>query len=618
MLTKKKKTNSTRSLREKSRLTAYAPYLPLDFSEIDTQANQLADLIELRFEELAHILLEYESYEVVVDEIERTLDLLRNLRENKKYFKLRIGAVATFLPRNQPLYAFACFVLVPSFMASEAHFRIPHNMKRFFPKLLALLEINKRCPNITVSHGQRLDFLRDRTALRINLKTEETLPVTEAVIFTGTPDHAEQLRMSFDQRTLFITNGSGHNPIVVSKDANVSNAVKATLTLQLYNQGQDCAAPNAVLVHEKIFSEFLRILRDEIRLVRVGDYRDRRCRVGPISEPKDLVRIQDFLIDNREWLDPTTPGIVRAYDAILEPTIITKPLKLGGNFNEIFAPAFFVQKYDKDSDLALYFEDSHYAKNAMYVTLYGNSPYVGSLIGRSVEGKILHEKRSFLKDTHLHAHGSERGTQPYGGNGYGASNLSVNGQVIPKATLPQRDIYECVAKPLLRKGALAERLVTLKNATGVIYKDVQKMMRLKSRNPGQSEKIDLAGTIYIDFGGIKNNGRRYIKLEQDHTIHLLDRPNAEYIKKINPTDIKQIRALRNLILASRSMQPEDFATAVYALAANARASKIENRKRQLQFFKNVYQLLFGKESGPRLAQFLLEVDQNKVCTLLDI
>src|SRR3990167_4723429 len=128
---------------EKSPHATYAPYTLIDFSKSQKLANALAERIETRFEELAHILLEYESYEVVTDEIARTLDLLRNLNENRDYFQLRVNEVTTFLPKNQPLYAFTCFVVVPSLMAHEVHFRIPQSMRHFFPKLLAVLDTRR-------------------------------------------------------------------------------------------------------------------------------------------------------------------------------------------------------------------------------------------------------------------------------------------------------------------------------------------------------------------------------------------------------------------------------------------------------------------------------------------
>ncbi len=598
--------------------TDFTPYTKLDFTSINRTTNELVDHLESRYEELAHILLEYESYEVVVDEINRTFDLLRHISENEEYFKLRVGSVTSFLPRNQPLYALTCFVLVPSLMASEVHFRIPHSMTHFFPKLLALLEVAKRFPNVKVSIKQRVDFLKERSALRVNPETKGTHPVTEAVIFTGTPVHADQLRNVFDQSTLFITNGAGHNPFIVSKDADIVKAVDASLKLKLYNQGQDCASPNTILVHKDVYTDFLRILRDEIRTVKVGDYRDRKCRVGPISDPKDLVRIQDLLIQNREWLDPTTPGIIRSNDAILEPTIITKPLRLGGNFEELFAPALIVQKYDDDADLALYFEDARYALNAMYITVYGTSKYIKSFVGRTVGDRVLHEKSSVLHNIHLHTFGQERGTQPYGGNGYGASSISIHGVVTPKATLPQRDIFEWVAEPLLKETALKNRLELLRKATELIYKDVQKLMRLKNDLDEETSEISLSSYTYFDLEGTVEDKLRYTRLDQERIHILLESPNAAFITKLSLRELELVRNLNKLIVAERNLPLEDFSTKLYALSADPKASKSENRKKQFKFFQIVYQLLLGKDSGPRLAQFILEVDEEQISKLFDV
>src|SRR3989344_5101936 len=339
---------------------------PIDFSVVNRTALAFADHLSSHFENIAEILLEYESFEVVEDEFNRTMDLFKSLDENKNYFVLRINEVTAFLPRNQPLYAFACFVVVPSLMAHEIHFRIPHSMRGFFPKLLKVLKISKFFPNIIVSKKERLEFLKERSALLVDPKSRDSVPVTAAVIFTGTSHHADQLRLIFDPRTLFIANGSGHNPFVVSTDADIPKAVEATLILQLYNQGQDCAAPNAILVHQKVYRQFLHSLRAELAKVKIGPYRDRSCRVGPISEPEDLKRIGALIVNNYKWLDPSTKGVIRFAEAIVEPTIICKPLKEGGNYTEVFAPIIFVQKYEQDTDLALYFENPQYVRNAMY------------------------------------------------------------------------------------------------------------------------------------------------------------------------------------------------------------------------------------------------------------
>jgi lysyl-tRNA synthetase class I len=56
----------------------------------------------------------------------------------------------------------------------------------------------------------------------------------------------------------------------------------------------------------------------------------------------------------------------------------------------------------------------------------------------------------------------------------------------------------------------------------------------------------------------------------------------------------------------------------YSISKKPELSAKKNGARQLHFFRNVYQLLFGKDSGPRLAQFLLDADRVKICELLDV
>ena len=595
------------------------PYMPLRFSEIEQRVEYFANFIEASTQDLTNLLLRYESYEVAQDEMARTLDLLRNLKENKKYFQLRIGAVTAFLPRNQPLYAFSCFVLIPSLMASEVYFRIPHSMKGFFPEMLELLKIDKLFPNIIVSARERLDFLKSRSALLIDPKTEESKPVTDVVIFTGTSVHADRLRVVFDRRTLFITNGAGHNPVVISKDADLSKAIEAVLSLQLYNQGQDCAAPNAILLHKAVAKDFMDMLRENISNVKVGHYKDMPCRVGPLSDPKDLIRIQDFLIDNSQWLDPSTPGIIRTNDSIVLPTIIYKPLNKGGNFKEIFAPIIFVQEYEDEKELKLYFENKHYAQNAMYVTLYGTSTYVKNLIDRPILGKILHDRSTFIHNTHLHACGIERGTKPYGGYGYGASSISVNGKIIPMPTLPQRDIYKYVAEPLLHKKVLKHHKKKVQKFTKIQEKNVEKLLKLQSTNiDNNTQVIKNINDSYLDSHLFKNKRVRYVKIEEGSVFSILKRQNTEYIQTLSYTDIKLIRALKKLLKRKSSLSLEQFRTLLYSLPNELNNTKKNNLTRQRNFFHHIYQLLLGRKSGPQLASFLLDVEDETLNRLLDI
>lgn len=417
----------------------------LDFSVIDERAKFIANFIKEKEGKIINTLLYYETYQVAVDEIERTLDLLTSLSENAEYFKERIGRVVTFLPSNQPLYAFFCFAVIPSFIAEEVYVQSPEVMKEFFFDLMDILEIEDNFSNIRISEKKRADFLEEHTVIKLNKETNARYPVTDAVIFTGTMDNADKIRKLFHPSTLFIANGSGHNPIVITESGDINKAIESILRLQLYNSGQDCAAPNAILTHKDQIDFLLLKLRQLLSKVKIGSCRDLDVIVGPINQKESLFKIQKILLDNARWLDESTKGIIHVKNRIVEPTIIVKPLKEGGNYIETFAPIFFLQEYDIDEKLSLYFENPKYGKSAMYITVFGHSPYIEKLVGD--DNFTYHDESSIIINTDLHAPGIERGTQPYGGYGRGASCLSISGKIIAKPTLPQRDIYEHLVKP---------------------------------------------------------------------------------------------------------------------------------------------------------------------------
>lgn len=79
------------------------------------------------------------------------------------------------------------------------------------------------------------------------------------------------------------------------------------------------------------------------------------------------------------------------------------------NLAETFAPIVVVQEYEHDDELALYFEHPCYARNAMYLSVYGARAYASRLIDRPINGKVLHDEGSMLLNRHLHEPGVERG-----------------------------------------------------------------------------------------------------------------------------------------------------------------------------------------------------------------
>ena len=397
------------------------------FTVISQKAREYADFLEENKENIAHALEDYECYNVVLDEINRSKELLNNLDKNEDYFSGTVGGVTTFLPLNQPIYATVCFGVIPSLMAEDASLRPPTAMQNVFSKLQEVIALEEFFPNLSISYDTKEQFVAER-----NRKTD-------VVIFTGMPENGNKVRKQFPKKTLFILNGSGHNPLVVTPTADIKQAVDSALSTVLQNQGQDCAGPNAILVHidkvDDLKDELLKKLSQSEQ--QVGDYKDRNNIVGPNTDPNHTIKITRLFAELRDY--HLYGGEVNPITGMIKPTVFEKPLVTGPNHKEFFAPVFMIQPYDKDADLALYFENSEYAKNAMYVSVFGNSPYISSLIEKG-----LHDENNILRNTDLHV--EEKGYMPYGGYGPGASCLYVNGVMVKGATLPQRDIYEQIIK----------------------------------------------------------------------------------------------------------------------------------------------------------------------------
>ncbi|MCK2240365.1 MULTISPECIES: aldehyde dehydrogenase family protein [unclassified Crossiella] len=407
-----------------------APVSTVDFPEIRQRAACFAAELRERTEEIVRSLSGYQCANVALDEIERSVEFLDNLHHNREYFQGRIQGVTSFLPLNQPLYATVCFGVIPSLLAEDAALRPPTVMHPHYRQLADVLDLPRYFPNLRVSYQDREVFVAQRARR------------TDAVVFTGSPDNAAKVRRLFLKRTLFILNGSGHNPLVITESADLERAVDSALRVVLYNQGQDCAGPNAILVHRDRLAEFRSALVLRLRGLehRVGPYADPDNLVGPNSDPDHPLKLIRMFKEDREFC--VYGGEVNPVSGLIRPTVFEKDLALGGNFQEFFAPVFYLQPYDSDASLARYFTDHRYRQNAMYISLFGTSPYVDSLLDTP-----LHEPDSILRDTDLHL--TEKGYLPYGGQGPAASCRYVDGERVPGATSPQRDIYQHLVAPRL-------------------------------------------------------------------------------------------------------------------------------------------------------------------------
>lgn len=396
---------------------------PIDWLKTKRIATDFSGFLKENKEELAEILMTSECYNVAIDEIDRSIDLLDNIDSNKDYFSKKVNLSAASLPLNQPLYATVCFGLIPALMSKRSITRPPTANHNLFRKLDDFLNLSERFSGFEYSFDSREDFIK-------SVKDE-----CDVFVYTGTFANGKKINKQLNKECLFVLNGAGHNPVVVTPEADLDKAAKSIASLCFQNQGQDCAAPNSILIHEDIKGVILekisRLFQDAEN--RSGKFDNKANIIGNNTRVEDSLKHAKRVFDNREFL--VAGGDVNPATGLIKPVMFVKPLEKGGNYEEFFAPVIMLQTYKDDQELLGYFKKSDYKRNAMYATFFGKSS-----VGEHLIESGLHTEENILINTDLHI--EEHGYLPYGGKGVEASCLIFQGNVIPGATLPQRDIYE--------------------------------------------------------------------------------------------------------------------------------------------------------------------------------
>jgi len=435
------------------------------FAEIGEHCALFAHHLRSRREQIQSALAAYASVPAVDDELARATYLLDNLEENREYFQDdigKVGEIAAFLPRNQLLYATVYMGVVPAMMSNHCHVRPPESTHPAYRSLIQAVDFGGFFPNLHLSLGSRHDFVASRAR------------VADVVNFTGTFANGEVVRKQLKKDALFLFSGAGHNPVIVRKDADLEHAADSIVQLCYHNQGQDCAAPNAILVDRAVSATLLCKLHERTLAVeaamKLGRHSENMIAANTdgahlVTTAETFLRLQPFLIHG---------GLLNTQNQVISPAIFRKPLSTGPNLTEFFAPVIMLQEYDDESELRVYFNHRRYRPNAMYLTVFGKHARIEKL------GELdVHPSETILHNRDLHA--EETGTRPYGGYGSEASFTYVAGVKRPAPILPQREIYRHLValRQAEAAGALNGRDQKVKStARGARLERLQKLSRM--------------------------------------------------------------------------------------------------------------------------------------------
>ncbi|MFK7873791.1 MAG: betaine-aldehyde dehydrogenase [Oligoflexales bacterium] len=124
----------------------------------------------------------------------------------------------------------------------------------------------------------------------------------------------------------------GKSPLIIFEDADIPNAVRASMVANFYTQGQICSNGTRVFVHKNIQKKFEQQLVDATNRIRIGDPRDPNVQFGSLINFEHKQKVASYielgLKEGAKLLSggktpsfPNKPDI--SSDCYIEPTIFT-------------------------------------------------------------------------------------------------------------------------------------------------------------------------------------------------------------------------------------------------------------------------------------------------------
>lgn len=211
------------------------------------------------------------------------------------YFNFRVwepmGVVAEILPWNGP-FMMACQKVSAILAAGNTVVIKPSQdgclSNLALAKLFARAGFPPGVVNVVVGPGRALG---ERLVAH---------PDVDMVSLTGGTETGKAvMRLAADTVKKVALELGGKNPYIVFDDADLDEAVKWAIYAAFADQGQICVSGSRLLLHQKIYEDFLEMLIDHVRQLKIGDTMADDTDVGPVITRAHEKKILEYLAVGR-------------------------------------------------------------------------------------------------------------------------------------------------------------------------------------------------------------------------------------------------------------------------------------------------------------------------------
>ncbi len=184
-------------------------------------------------------------------------------------------------------------------------------------------------------------------------------PRVRKISFTGSTEVGEQITRVAGVKKLSLELGS-NCPVIIMPDADVQQAAQATSLGGYINAGQVCISTQRVVVHRKVYADFLDALKTPVEAIKVGDPMADDTKLSAMVSEKEAQRVE-------AWVGEAVANGARVVTggqrqgAVFAPTIVAdvKP-EMKISCEELFGPAVAVTPVETVEEAIAVANDSKY------------------------------------------------------------------------------------------------------------------------------------------------------------------------------------------------------------------------------------------------------------------
>lgn len=175
----------------------------------------------------------------------------------------------------------------------------------------------------------------------------EAIRHVDGVSFTGSTDIGTKIAAEAGrQLKKVVLELGGSDPYIVLDDTNLEESIKNCAYARIQNNGQSCIASKRFIVHEKVYDNFVRGMKDEFSKVKIGDPLEEKTLLGPLSsrKQKEIVADQVNRLRSIGEVEELADGLEGNF---VPPTIA----RIDTLFDEeIFGPVAIVKKFKTNEE----------------------------------------------------------------------------------------------------------------------------------------------------------------------------------------------------------------------------------------------------------------------------